>query len=281
MTNELTNELTAELTDDSLPLVTIIMIDGRFRERFDTIDNVAALDYPTDRYEALWIDYFEVAGEAARRAAPHPHVEAISLGHQGVYHSSYCFNAGIARARGEILVILDADVMVEADFLRQVVASHAACPDLAMYIRRLDQPQNRYVPGSESDLDLLRRTCALVDPSNFGGCLTVRKRWMEALNGYEQHFIFGTGFHANGRDVNVRLKNLGLCVKWHPELVLYHAWHPLTLTPNPIHDIQKKLIRWRELHLNTRAFVGLARQTTPLPPALEAEILADVARHGL
>ena len=100
------------------PIVTFVLIDGRFRERFNTVDCLASLDYPADRYEVLWIDYYQVQDEAQRRMKGRTNFRPISLNREGTYHSSYCFNAGISAARGDLLVILDADVLVEGVSLR-------------------------------------------------------------------------------------------------------------------------------------------------------------------
>jgi Glycosyl transferase family 2 len=261
------------------PFISIILVDGRFRERFDTIDCLGALDYPTDAHEVLWIDYYEVQEEAHRRLSDRSNMRAISLGREGTYHSSYCFNAGIAASRGEIVVLLDADVMVDPDFLHTIDEGHRANAELAMYIRRFDQPRRAYQPGCESNIAFLKDTCRLGNPTNFGGCLTVRRQWLNLINGYEQHDIFGTGFHANGMDVNVRLRNLGLCVRWHPTARLYHAWHENTLADDAMYRVQKLVIRWRELNLVTTTFVGLDQsRTQPMPSELAAQVQQEFAR---
>ena len=103
---------------------------------------------------------------------------------------------------------------------------------------------------------------------------------MHSINGYEQHQLFSTGFHANGLDVNVRLKNLGLCIRWHPDLRLYHEWHPSTLVSDPVYDLQRQLIRWRELSLDRLAFFGVdPKLGRDLPPELARSLRQETERQ--
>lgn len=109
----------------------------------------------------------------------------------------------------------------------------------------------------------------MTSPSNFGACLTVRKRWLSAINGYEQHPVFGTGFHANGQDVNTRLKNFGLPIMWHPKIKLYHPWHPFTKASDHAYRRQEVVIRYRAVNLLSTAFEGLdAARNKPMPDDL-------------
>jgi hypothetical protein len=108
-----------------------------------------------------------------------------------------------------------------------------------------------------------------------GGCVTVRKKWLAAINGYDQHPVFETGFHANAYDVHMRFKNLGLHIMWHPSLKLYHAWHPTTGEDAQPYYRQVIVTKYRGLNGITQAYDGLdPAQILPFPPELEAELQA-------
>ena len=138
-----------------------------------------------------------------------------------------------------------------------------------MYIQRWDEPKEKHT--RVISLVHLEKVCILRTPINYGGCLTVRKKWLLEINGYEQHPAFAGGFHVNGNDVYTRLKNLGLHIKWHPTERLYHPWHP-----RPLHSSeddlktaeergywQRKIAEERGLALTTRAYFGLDGQYCP------------------
>jgi hypothetical protein len=238
--------------------VSVIMVDGGFRERISAVECFSRQDFPGDQYEIIWIEYFD---RLHGGLANYPHVKAIALRRSGIYHSSYCFNAGIQTAVGEILVIPDADVMVENDFLAVVCEEHRKNPELAMYFYRFCQ-EEAFFKRDELSFAYVKHTSKLLPANleNYGGCLTVRKKWLLTINGYEQHRAFASGHHANGKDVYTRLKNLGLCIKWHPRKFLYHPWHPGTQGCGKDErrtKWQQEIIKYRGVHLMTEAFAGL------------------------
>jgi hypothetical protein len=254
------------------------MVDGSFRESFHSIDFFGKQDIPPEHYELLWVEYYDaVKPELAERIAEYPNFRIITLDRDGIYHSSYCFNGGIAAARGQVVVLPDADVVVEDSFLRRVWEDHQANDKLVMYIYRYDEPEKEHLP--EVQMDHLRRVCVLRNPANYGGCLTVRKRWLLSINGYEQHPIFSSGFHANGRDVYTRLKNLGLHVKWHPDLRLYHPWHPGTLKLTASYRVQQAVIDYRARHPESIPFRGIDPERDHEPSPVLAERIEAIRKR--
>lgn len=246
--------------------VSIIMVDGSFRERFHSIDYFGNQSLSPEEYELIWVEYYsQVNPELKEKIGRYPNFRIVTLGREGLYHSSYCFNEGIRQAKSELLIIPDADVVVESNFLETIWVEHQKNPQMIMYCFRYDEPAD--IHKSNWDLVHLRETCKLIGHSNFGACPSVRTRWLAEINGYEQHPIFASGFHANGRDVNIRLKNLGLCVRWHPNIRIYHPWHPSTLVGASAYDLQQLVIEHRASSLETRAFHGL-------DPALDSELPA-------
>jgi len=262
------------------PKISVIMVDGNFREKFHSIDFFRKQTFPLSDFELLWIEYYEKANPfLEEKIAKLPNFRVLTLGKKGIYHSSYCFNAGILASRGEVLVIPDADVVVEKDFLEKVWQEHQANDKLVMYIHRYNEPEEVHM--AELTLEHLKKMCRLTNPTNYGGCLTIRKRWLLEINGYEQHPVFSSGEHANGWDVYTRLKNLGLHVKWHPGLKLYHPWHHGTLRAAPSYKLQHVIIDHRALSLATSAFQGInpLKNCEP-PPALIDQIEAEKIKHN-
>ena len=142
-----------------------------------------------------------------------------------------------------------------------------------MYIFRYDEPQTSF-PIVNLSYNHLRETCILQNPANYGGCLTVRKEWLMKINGYEQHEVFRTGGdHANGLDVYTRFKNLGLHIMWHPNLKLYHPWHPHKPGFQNAYKLQHVFIRYRAVNLDVLAFEGIdSRLNREIPSDLAAEL---------
>ncbi len=249
------------------------MVDGSFRESFHGIRFFCSQTLPPDQYELLWVEYFDRVDPGLRaEIEKFPQARVITLGRTGVYQPSQCFNAGITAARGELVLIPDADLAAENDLLEQVWREHELNERLVMYLYRYDESRADHRP--EIALEHLRSVCALRNANNHGACLTVRKRWLLEINGYEHHPAFRGHYHAHGKDVHARFKVLGLPIAWHPGIRLYHPWHPFTQKPaRHLFAPQLAISKWRELALEPLAFMGIdPARNTPVPDALAAEV---------
>jgi glycosyltransferase involved in cell wall biosynthesis len=232
--------------------ISVIMIDGGFRENIHAAKYFSEQNFDSKNYEILWVDYFEKPHKELKKL---PKVKVISLNKTDEYHSSYCFNKGIEEAKGELIVIPDADQIFNPDFLTKIWAEHQKCDELVSYVYRYDEiKQGILKDHSWSELE---SKCILKNTLNYGGCLAVRKKWLLEINGYEMHPIFESGFHANGLDIYTRFKNLGLAIKWNRVLKSYHPWHPYTLAAASQYEKQKKFIEWRKNNLQYLAVKGI------------------------
>ena len=218
------------------------MIDGQFREHTYGAEYFSRQDFPESEFEVIWVEFYSKVPDAVR-AQKNVKVITLNNADDKMYHSSYCFNAGIAAATGEVIVIPDADQIVKPDFLSKLYAIHSAYEKLVVYVYRYDEVEK----GQLQSLDFseLEKKCILKNPMNYGGCLSVRKKWLLEINGYEQHKIMESGFHANGMDLYTRFKNYGMAIMWANEIKLFHPWHDNTLAPADQYYIQKDLIDWK------------------------------------
>lgn len=113
--------------EDELPLVTVqLPMRNEYHVAERIIDHCCAFDYPRDRLEIQVLDDSDdaTAGRVADRvaalaAAGHP-IELLHRDRPDEYKAG-ALNAGLARARGELIAIFDADCMPAPDFLRQTV----------------------------------------------------------------------------------------------------------------------------------------------------------------
>jgi|GEM_PF-1512772 len=250
--------------------ISVVMIDGSFRENVFGAKYFSEQNFPDEDYEIIWIEYFD---RIHPEISANSKVKAICLDKKGIYHSSYCFNRGIKEARGEIIVIPDADQIVLPDFLDRVWDLHQAYEKLVVYGYRYDEVQEGILDSH--DFKELEEKCVLKNPFNFGGCLTVRKKWLVQMNGYEEHDVFRTGFHANGMLMSSRFKNMGLAIQWEPSLRLYHPWHPFTLSGSLEYTSQHRVIDWIKSNMLWKTIKGIDSGRNQAPPAGLKEILDE------
>ena len=109
--------------------------------------------------------------------------------------------------------------------------------------------------------------------------VSVRRRWLERVNGYEEDPLFA-GLSANARDLFTRLTNLGLHIRWHPAVRVYHPWHPGTLDPDPRYARQHRVIRARARSLETLPVKGL-NPALPRPYRTVYDEVPHLARADL
>lgn len=271
-------------TNTIAPRISIIMVDGGFRPSYHAIDYFCTQTFPQDDYELLWVEYTDkIHPQLAETVARYPNARVITLNQTGDYHPALCFNAGIEAARGELLVIPDADQACERDVLGRVWDEHQADDKLVMYLFRYEESQDDHVePITLDTLAHLKRVGTMQSPSNFGACLTIRKKWLIEVNGYDRFWPFRTGYHAHGLDLNVRFKNLGLHIMWHPTIRLYHSWHPNTkLAANLIYGRQRIVSDWRAITQCTTTFDGLdAAKNVAVPDEITQKITSFEGRQA-
>ncbi|NIO79505.1 MAG: glycosyltransferase [Candidatus Aminicenantes bacterium] len=264
------------------PKISVVMIDGSFRESFHAVDFFCQQTLAIEGYELIWVEFYDrVNPELEKKISQYPNARVVTLDHKDeIYHSSLCFNAGIKESSGDIIFIPDADIAVEPYFLEEALKEHEKNHKLVMYFYRKEEEKKDH--RDHFTLEYLKKVCKFKNPSNYGGCLSVRKKWLEEINGYEQHPVFGSGFHANGIDVFTRFKNLGLQVMWHPELLLYHPWHPLNAAGFPVWETQKTITNYRAKYLLTRAYQGHdPAKNQELPADLEKQLENAIKKYKL
>lgn len=118
-------------TGDDLPLYTVLVPlhhEGKILPFL--IERLAALDYPVDRLEILLL--VESDDHETRHALDFfhlpPHIRPLSVPAGEPRTKPRALNVGLARARGEYIVVYDAEDRPEADQLRKAAATFRELP---------------------------------------------------------------------------------------------------------------------------------------------------------
>lgn len=238
------------------PKISVVTWNGGFRESFHTVDFFANQTFSKEEYDFTWVEYYsEVPQPLKEKIDSIPNGKILCLERDGQWHAGQCMNAGVQDREGELLVITDGDIAVEPDFLEQVWHIHEKYKNLVLYFRRWDELEEDHVPGkSQSSIEHLKLNCRLDNPTNYGGCITVRREVFDSVGGYEEHPIIG-GPGAVSKELYTRLNNAGHPIMWHPSKKIYHPWHFGTLpsTNTPQQRKQAWVINQRALSIDTQA----------------------------
>ena len=207
-------------------MISVITWDAKFREFHHTVDFFANQEFAHDDYEFIWVDFYSSDKHLLNKLKQYSNTKLVTLEntYKTPWHMGKCINAGVSMASGDLLVIADGDIAVEQDFLSYVLSSHVGHDNLALYFKRYDEPQNASCKESHISIDHLRANTELTNPTNFAGCLTIKRENYGLVNGFENHDLF-SGPGGNGLEMNTRLRNAGIAVKWAADKKIFHPWH--------------------------------------------------------
>jgi len=193
----------------------------------EAVARIAAVDFPADQYEIVVVDDgSEPPLDAATlRSPPNVALTLVRMPHGGCGAAR---NAGVARARGELIVFTADDCEPERDWLRAFATAHAEFPECALGGEILHGlPDNPYSTAADLLIRYMRhrfnddpQRANFFTPNN----LAVPAASFRVLGGFDQRF------DSAGED-------LDFCARWveaghrmfHvPQAQVRHV-HPLSL----------------------------------------------------
>jgi hypothetical protein len=205
--------------------ISVVTWDADFRESLHTIKAFASQRFPLEYLELIWVDFYGSNDRVIERIRSFPRARLLTLNHSPdtKWHLGRCINEGVRASSGEVLVLCDGDIFVDPHFCSYVAGEHAGNPELALYFRRYDEPAAAGA-GVEPAFPSLHARCTRTNPTNYAACLTIRRENFDRIKGYETHHAFN-GPGMSGKEIYVRIRNAGMCVKWAPTIKVYHPWH--------------------------------------------------------
>lgn len=235
---------------------TIISWDCSFRNFFHLIPSLAKQEYNKDEFEVIYVEQrtreqsnkfnhqfgLESLWDIHNKYKDIINIKVIYLNEdmKACYHLSKCNNVGIANAKGQIVSIMDGDLLVQSDFLKKLDKAH----DKKSSVFNLVRYSSQYPIGvkyykdwmkSEVGFDLCLKACsAKVTPvpdnficGNKGPLISAKKEAFRAIDGYDESIIFSTSSSVAGADVCSRLEIfLNTKSTAVPNAFCVHPWHP-------------------------------------------------------
>ena len=204
---------------------------------------LAASARPPD--EAIVVDDGSTDGSAARAAALGARVVATSAGPRG---PAYARNRGAEAAPGDVLVFVDADVVVHADALGRMEAILAGEPDVAALFGSYDDhpPARGTVSLFKNLLHHYVHQHGEREAGTFwAGCGAVRRAVFLAAGGFDESY---TRPSIEDIELGVRLRKAGQRIRLCPEIQATHLkrWTLASLWRT---DIFARAIPWTRLIL--------------------------------
>ncbi len=196
-------------------MMKISAVISTWNKRQDVLANIAALKAGRRAPdEIVVVDNCSRDGTAAAIAQQHPDVVLLTLPHD---RKGACetFNLGFKAATGDVVAIMDDDVVATRDWLALLEAALLAEPDsTAMVSSRVVEP------GMPEDYQRAELARGRYYASTFRGCGTlVRADMLRATGGYDERFFI----YGNERDLAARVLRRGGRILQLPDAVIHHA----------------------------------------------------------
>ncbi|BCJ39684.1 hypothetical protein GCM10010168_78600 [Actinoplanes ianthinogenes] len=166
-------------------------------------------------------------------------------------------NAGIHRATGELIVMLDADQLVTPGLLAEHVRFHRLRPDLVVVGRR-DELAPGPVEGPPRVVAVDSREALYAEFSanlnnlttcwhHFYSCnASVRREHLLAVGGFDESF---RGWGLEDTELGFRLRQRGLAFAYHPGALVHHQ-HAQRITARMYAEWRRNLRRFADKHRN-------------------------------
>lgn len=255
----------------------IISWDCCYRNFFHTAVALSDQEFDFRDFEVIYVeqrtetasDHFNrhmglsSLGDVARTLEDRMNIRVIYLGDgpDAPFHWGRAVNLGITASSGEILSIMDGDLLVDRDFLAKLDREHRRSTKAIVNLhRRMLAGPIGVSPDRWMEQVVTFGQCLAACPDanqplprsveNYGPMISARREHWEAIHGYDEHPIWSTGLSRIGEDVTRRLEiQLDTRSYLLPGTVCVHPWHPVgfrrdTFAARRMLSLQEELIEW-------------------------------------
>lgn len=226
----------------SKPRVSLVLLDWSVRESFHLLHYLSEQLAQRDSFEVIVVEFYDTVSDAIRRFEDQVDTWLVlEMPRNTLYHKHLMYNAGIAVAHGDIIMIGDSDAMVKPTFIQRIIDTFAADPGIVYHMDQFRNVRRDFHPFSfPSFEEVLGDGCInnaggktkgmtetedLILKRNYGACMCAWRRDLIEIGGADMHVDY-LGHVCGPYEMTFRLVNHGRREVWDQEEYLYHTWHP-------------------------------------------------------
>jgi GT2 family glycosyltransferase len=162
-------------------------------------------------------------------------------------------NRAIAESHGEVVVLLDDDLTVQAGYLDAVERFFTRNPEFAAMAGRILPAEDPEAKVGANwiylDLPIFDRGDRVVEvPGVLGANMAFRRSALDAVGPFDERLGPGAAGHEEETEMSQRLRRKGLRIGYAPEAVVYHEVDPRRADRDRFIRISRERGRCRMLH---------------------------------
>lgn len=236
----------------------IISWDCSYRNFFHLIDGILGQDFPLESVEVIFVEQrnqkhadqynhqfgLKSLSDHKEELKGRLNLRTIYLGQPTTdpYHLGKCVNEGIKLSRGKIISVMDGDMLLTPNFLKDLTEYHQEERKIANLFRHsAEYPIGVKSFNSWINANVDLKKCYFGCPTvakkeipakvdNYGPMVSAEKRLWAAIGAYDEHPIWSTASSKAHFDVNIRLQNAANTQsKYLKKSFAVHPWHPIGL----------------------------------------------------
>ncbi len=205
------------------PLVSVVIVTWNRREDvLETIQSVYDQAFPD--YEIVVVDNGSTDGTVDALHQTYPEVRVVALDRNTGPTGGR--NAGVARARGEIIFFLDSDASLGHETLVHTVDKFQSNPDLGVIACKVVNATTKQFDNTAGWI-FSEKVKAAQDAEffsfSFSECgSAIQKKVFDQAGPFWEFLFFG----REGEELGLRVWKAGYKILYHPEAVVYHRVSP-------------------------------------------------------
>jgi len=217
--------------------VSLVLLDWNCRESYHIFDYLN--NQTNDNFEIIWIEYYDKYIDIIEKNTDT--LVILNMDKNFYYHKHLMYNTGIFFANGEIVVIMDSDVMLKPTFIESIIKEFEENHNIVLHLDEFRNINTEYYPFNYLSFEeFINNGCKnyengvttgiyyKYDPIhnlNWGACFCAKKEDLLKIGGADEHIDY-LGHICGPYEMSFRLENLGKKIKWSNSEFLYHTWHP-------------------------------------------------------
>jgi hypothetical protein len=233
------------------PVLSIVLLDWSCRESFHMLDYLSSQGVDKDKFEVLWIEYYDRRAEAIetaikknRVAEKHPPIDkwiVLDMPRNLYYHKHLMYNVGLIASAGKVVTFCDRDAILRKNFVTSILDSFDKDSNIVLHMDQVRNREKTYYPFNYPSIEEVitkgrnnvvdGKPAGLWDEAdtihsrNYGACMSALWEDLIASGGADEHVDY-LGYICGPYEMTWRLVNAGKKEVWHESEWTYHVWHP-------------------------------------------------------